>query len=77
MPVADFAVYRIFQKKKKKLKTKGSNGKISSSRKVRRVEDINPSLIEFTVEYGDDTGPPPPCSPCLSEGSEISSNKLD
>ncbi|CAL0299279.1 unnamed protein product [Lupinus luteus] len=69
-PVADFAVYRIFQKKKKQ-KTKGSNGKICSSRKV---EDVKPSFIDLNVEYGDDTGPPPPCSPCLSEDSEISCN---
>ncbi|KAK7267213.1 hypothetical protein RIF29_19878 [Crotalaria pallida] len=76
MPEANFAVYRIFQKKKK-LKTKGSKGKHSSSRKVGRLEDIKPSFIDFTVEYGDDTGPPTPCSPCLSDVSVISSNKLD
>ncbi|KAE9619766.1 hypothetical protein Lal_00038109 [Lupinus albus] len=70
MPVANFAVYRIFQKKKL-IKTKGYNGKISISRKV---ENVKPNFIDFTVEYGDDTGPPPPCSPFLSEDSEISSN---
>ncbi|CAL0321582.1 unnamed protein product [Lupinus luteus] len=70
MPAADFAVYRVFQKKKK-LKTKGSNEKLTSSWKV---EDIKPSFIDFTVKYGDDIGPPPPCSPCLSEGSEIISS---
>ncbi|XP_054779768.1 NAC domain-containing protein 83-like [Prosopis cineraria] len=77
MAPADWAVYRIFQKRK--LKRTGSNGRLSDTRKVQRLEDekIKPSFIDFTVLYGSDTGPPPPGSPSLSEGSEIASNKLD
>ncbi|TKY46305.1 NAC domain-containing protein 83 [Spatholobus suberectus] len=77
MPVADFAVYRIFQKKK--MKTKRSHRKPSSTSKLERLNDVKASFIDFTVEFGHgDIGAPPPCSPCLSEGSsEISSSKLD
>ncbi|XP_028797574.1 NAC domain-containing protein 83 [Neltuma alba] len=73
---ADWAVYRIFQKRK--LKRRGSNGQLSNMRKVQGLEEeIKPSFIDFTAECGSDTGPPPPSSPCSSESSEIASNKLD
>jgi len=78
MPVADFAVYRIFQKNK--MKTRRSHGKKpSSSSKLQRLVDVKASFFDFTVDFNhDDIGPPTPCSPCLSEGcSEISSSKLD
>ncbi|KAK4282214.1 hypothetical protein QN277_013617 [Acacia crassicarpa] len=78
MAGAEWAVYRVFQKRK--LKRKGCNSQVSNMREVQRLEEeeeIKPSLIDFTVEYGSDTAPPPPSSPCFSEGSEISSNKLD
>lgn len=70
MAGVEWAVYRVFQKRK--LKKKGSN-----MRKVQRLgeEEIKPSFMDFAVEYGSDTGPPPPSSP--SEDCEISSNKLD
>ena len=71
MPVGDWAVYRIFQKKRK-LKRKGYNGKFTDSRKIQGLEEIyKPIFIDFTV----DAGSPPPCSPSCSEGCEISSNK--
>ncbi|KAF7801773.1 NAC domain-containing protein 83-like [Senna tora] len=86
MPLADWAVYRIFLKKKK-LKGKGSNNnnnitQLFKSRKVHnRLEEIEPNFIDFTTEeHGgcDHEGPPPPPSPCFSEGSDIFvSNKLD
>lgn len=66
MPWEDFAVYRIFQNKKKKLiKAKKPNQRFSSSREVRRVDDdIKASFIDFKVEeFDDNTGTPPPCSP--------------
>ncbi|KAK7380760.1 hypothetical protein VNO78_33278 [Psophocarpus tetragonolobus] len=75
MPVADVAVYRIFQKKK--MKTTRSHG--CSSIKHQRLDDVKATFIDFTMEFDhEDIGPPPPCSPCLSEScSEISSSKLD
>ncbi|KAI4348355.1 hypothetical protein L6164_009088 [Bauhinia variegata] len=76
MSVSDWAVYRIFQKKRK-LKRKASNGKPCNSRKVQTLEDkIKPSFIDFMVECGDDSSPPPPCSPCFSEGSDTAFNKF-
>ncbi|CAJ1947786.1 unnamed protein product [Sphenostylis stenocarpa] len=61
MPVSDFAVYVIFQKKK----TKTSHEKPSRSSKV---DDVKATIMDFTVEFGDDNiGFPPPSSPCLSE----------
>ncbi|KAI4350470.1 hypothetical protein L6164_004922 [Bauhinia variegata] len=75
MPVSDWAVYRIFQKKRK-LKRKGSNGELSKSRKIQRLQDIKPSFVDFTVEFGSDSSPPPPCSPCFSEDSGTASNKF-
>ncbi|KAF7801761.1 NAC domain-containing protein 83-like [Senna tora] len=63
MVVADWAVYRIFQRIKRK--RKGYNGKLSNGRKVERLEDETKSnFIGFTVEYGSDTtGPPTPLPP--------------
>ncbi|KAF7819374.1 NAC domain-containing protein 83-like [Senna tora] len=71
MVVADWAVYRIFQRRK--LKRKGCNGKLSNRKKVERLEEeTKPNFIDFTVEYGSDTigPPPPPSSPSCSEGSD-------
>ncbi|KAK7364692.1 hypothetical protein VNO80_13433 [Phaseolus coccineus] len=65
MAVGDFAVYVIFQKRKK---TKRSEQRVSSSRKVERVDDVKASMMDFKVEFGDDNIElPPPSSPSLSE----------
>ncbi|KAK7271047.1 hypothetical protein RJT34_26636 [Clitoria ternatea] len=60
MALEDFAVYRIFQKEK--MKTKGSQGKVSSS-KLERSNETKASFIDFTAEFRDQMELPPPCSP--------------
>lgn len=69
--MADFAVYVIFQKRKK---TKTSQQRPSSSSKLERVEDVKASIMDFKVEFGDDNiGLSPPSSPCLSEDTSEAS----
>lgn len=77
--MTDWAVYRVFQRRKLKRKGCNNGNDVSNRRKIQRLEETNkPSFIDFAVEYGSDSGPPPPpTSPCCSEGSEIASNKLD
>ncbi|XP_047181150.1 NAC domain-containing protein 83-like [Vigna umbellata] len=63
MAVADFAVYVIFQKRKKM--TKASQKRPFCSSKLQRVHDVEASIIDFEMEFGNDNIVlPPPSSPC-------------
>lgn len=63
MAVADFAVYVIFQKRKKM--TKASQQRPFCSSKLQRVHDVKASIIDFEMEFGhDNIVLPPPSSPC-------------
>jgi len=56
------AVCRIFETKRGK-KAKGSEGVTSNRSNVEEAMDVTPTVIDFTVECGTETGPPPPGTP--------------
>jgi len=72
MAVADFAVYVIFQKRKKT--PKASQQRPFCSSKLQRVHDVKPSIMDFDH---DNILLPPPSSPSLLQDCGETSKNLD